>query len=117
MVDNFQHVIGIVTLVDFLKRANLKTYETFEDKLIKFIRRTPGTNSEKPEVVGQIMASPVTTVPMNMHVAELVPLLSDKGLHHVPIVDEKGRLAGMVTQSDLIAAMYTCYVMKEEPGQ
>jgi CBS domain-containing membrane protein len=117
VVDSFRHVIGIVTLVDFLKRANLKTYETFEDRLIKFIRRTPGTHSEKPEVVGQIMATPVVTVRMDMHISELVPLLSDKGMHHIPIVDEKSRLVGMVTQSDLIAAMYTCYAMKEEPGQ
>lgn len=114
VVDRFHRVIGIVTLVDFLKRANLKTYETFEDRLIKFIRRTPGTHSEKPEVVGQIMATPVVTVRTDMHIGELVPLLSDKGLHHVPVVDEKGRLAGMVTQSDLIAAMYTCHVMKED---
>jgi CBS domain-containing membrane protein len=117
VVDSFRHVIGIVTLVDFLKRANLKTYETFEDRLIKFIRRTPGTHSEKPEVVGQIMATPVVTVRMDTHIAELVPLLSDKGMHHIPIVDEKSRLVGMVTQSDLIAAMYTCYAMKEEPAE
>lgn len=114
VVDSFRHVIGVVTLVDFLKRANLKTYETFEDKLIKFIRRTPGDSASKPEVVGQIMASPVVTVRMDMHIGELVPLLSDKGMHHIPVVDERGRLVGMVTQSDLIAAMYTCYVMKEE---
>ncbi len=114
VVDSFRRVIGIVTLVDFLKRANLKTYETFEDRLIRFIRRTPGTHSEKPEVVGQIMATPVTTVRADMHISELVPLLSDKGFHHIPVVDEKGRLAGMITQSDLIAAMYTCYVIKDE---
>ncbi len=47
MIDRARRVIGIVTLVDFLKRANLKTYETFEDKLIKFIRRTPSLTSDK----------------------------------------------------------------------
>ena len=113
VVDAFSRVVGIVTLVDFLKRANLKTYETFEDKLIKFIRRTPGDKAEKPEVIGQIMAFPVTTVRTDTHVVDLIPLLSDKGLHHVPVVDVNGRLAGMVTQSDLIAALYTCYAMKE----
>jgi CBS domain-containing membrane protein len=116
VVDRFQHVIGMVTLVDFLKRANLKTYETFEDRLVKFIRRTPGVNADKAEVVGQIMATPAVTVRMDTHISELVPLLSDKGMHHIPIVDDKNRLVGMVTQSDLIAAMYTCYVMKEEPA-
>lgn len=113
VVDAFNRVVGIVTLVDFLKRANLKTYETFEDKLIKFIRRTPGDKAEKPEVIGQIMAFPVTTVRTDTHVVDLIPLLSDKGLHHIPVVDVNGRLAGMVTQSDLIAALYTCYAMKE----
>jgi CBS domain-containing membrane protein len=37
---------------------------------------------------------------------ELVPLLSEEGLHHIPIVNAERRLVGMVTQSDLIAALY-----------
>lgn len=106
VTDRAQRVIGIVTLVDFLKRADLKTYETFQDKLVKFIRRTPGSSSEKPEVVGQIMATPVDTVYEDAHVLELVPLLSDRGLHHIPVVNQERRLVGMVTQSDLIAALY-----------
>ena len=106
VVDKSQRVIGIITLVDFLKRANLKTYETFEDKLIKFIRRTPGMDSQKPEVVGQIMAAPVYSAKETMHIVELVPLLSERGLHHIPIVNAERRLVGMVTQSDLIAALY-----------
>lgn len=112
VVDPFRRVIGVITLVDFIKRANLKTYETFEDKLIKFIRRTPGDTSDKPEVVGQIMATPVVTVRADMHIVELVPMLSDKGLHHVPVVDADARLVGMVTQSDLIAALFTGDAMK-----
>ena len=106
IVDRAQRVIGIITLVDFLKRANLKTYDTFQDKLMKFIKRTPGLASDKPEVVGQIMAAPVYTAKETMHIVELVPLLSERGLHHIPIVDAERRLIGMVTQSDLIAALY-----------
>ena len=107
VVDRARRVIGIVTLVDFLKRADLKTYENFQDKLIKFIKRTPGMHSSKPEVVGQIMATPVYTAEESMHIVELVPLLSEKGLHHIPILDTERRLVGMVTQSDLIAALYS----------
>lgn len=112
VVDPFHRVIGIVTLVDFIKRANLKTYETFADKLIRFIRRTPGQYSEKPEVVGQIMATPAVTARADMHIVELVPMLSDRGLHHIPVVDADARLVGMVTQSDLIAALFTGDAMK-----
>ena len=113
VVDKAKRVIGIITLVDFLKRANLKTYETFEDKLMKFIKRTPGMASEKPEVVGQIMAAPVYSAKETMHIVELVPLLSERGLHHIPIVDAERRLIGMVTQSDLIAALYAGSVSGE----
>jgi CBS domain-containing membrane protein len=41
-----------------------------------------------------------------MHGVELVPLLFDHGLHPIPIVNAEQRLVGMVTQSDLIAALY-----------
>ncbi len=106
VIDRAQRVIGVISLVDFLKRANLKTYETFQDKLVKFIKQTPGMMSEKPEVVGQIMATPAFTAREDMHIVELVPLLSEKGLHHIPIVNAEQRLVGMVSQSDLIAALY-----------
>lgn len=96
-------MIGIISLVDFLERANLKT---FDDKLVMFIRRTPGMTSEKPEVVGQIMAAPAVTAHEDMHILELAPLFSDHGLHHIPIVNAERRLVGMVTQSDLVAALY-----------
>lgn len=113
VVDPFRRVVGIVTLVDYLKRAELKTYATFREKLIEFIRPTPGLYAEKPEVVGQIMASPARTVAEDMHIVELVPMLSDLGMHHVPVVDAGKRLVGMITQSDLIAALYTGDVMKD----
>lgn len=112
VVDKARRVIGIITLVDFLKRADLKTYATFQDRLVKFIRRTPGLESSKPEVVGQIMASPVYMAKETMHIVELVPLLSQRGLHHIPIINEERRIVGMVTQSDLIAALYAGSVAK-----
>ncbi|MEW9897192.1 HPP family protein [Chitinivorax sp. PXF-14] len=106
VVDRAQRVIGIITLIDILKRADLRTYHSFEDKLRMFIRRTVGTHSNKPEVVGQVMTSPVVTVRDDQHIVELVSLLSDRGLHHIPVVNADNRLVGMVTQSDLIAALY-----------
>lgn len=106
VVDWSKRLIGIVTLADFMKHADLEIYPNFDGKLRRFIRRTPGLNAEKPEVVGQIMSSRVDTAAPHMHIVELVPLLSDLGHHHIPIVDEQKRLLGMVTQSDLIAALY-----------
>ena len=106
IVDIARRVIGIVTLVDFMKNANLDIYETFDGKMRQLIRRTRGVESNKPEVAGQIMTKSVRTARQDFHIVELVPLLSDLGLHHIPIVDNEDKLVGMVTQSDLIAALY-----------
>ncbi len=37
---------------------------------------------------------------------DLVPAFSDGGRHHLPVVSDDGRLAGMVTQSDMVAALF-----------
>ncbi|EAU41233.1 CBS domain containing membrane protein [Fulvimarina pelagi HTCC2506] len=42
----------------------------------------------------------------NTPIAELVPFLARKQLHHIAIVDEADRLIGLVTQTDLIAALF-----------
>jgi CBS domain-containing membrane protein len=106
VIDRARRVVGIVTLSDFMKHADLELHEGFDARLRSLIRRTLHTHSDKPEVVGQIMTAPAQTAGIATHIVELVPLLSDEGLHHVPIVDDERRLAGMVTQSDIVAALY-----------
>jgi CBS domain-containing membrane protein len=32
-------------------------------------------------------------------------MFSDTGHHHIPIVDDEERLVGIITQSDLVAAL------------
>lgn len=101
-----RRVVGIVTLVDFLKHANLDRFGSVNDKLRQLVRSGGDADSGHPYVVGQIMTKGVQTASMDTHIVELVPVLSNLGKHHVPVVDAEGRLAGMLTQSDLIAALY-----------
>lgn len=106
VVDNFRRVVGIVTVADFLRQLDDTTAAGLAVKLQGLLRRTPGPNSEKAEVVGQIMSPSVYTARIDTPVAELVHQLSDRGLHHIPVVDRERKLVGMVSQSDLIAALY-----------
>jgi CBS domain-containing membrane protein len=107
VVDRSRRVIGIITQVDFMKHANLEVYDGFESKLRRFIQRTHRLDSQKPEVAGQIMTSPAVTAQRHMHIIELIPLMSQQRVHHhIPVVDEERRLVGIVTQSDLVSALY-----------
>lgn len=106
VVNRARLVIGIVTRSDFLYHADIPDYAGFGARLRAFLRRTPHTHSDKHEVVGQIMSAPAKTAHEHTPIVELVPLMSDLGLHHVPIVDAQKRLVGMVTQTDLVAALY-----------
>lgn len=107
VIDRARRVIGIITQINFMENANLDVYEGFDVKLKRFIQRTASVYSEKPEVVGQIMTSPAVTASDNMHIVELIPLMSRPHVHHhIPVVDDERRLVGIVTQSDLVSALY-----------
>lgn len=106
VVDDRRRVVGIVTLVDVLRRVDLKRYRGVDERLLRFIRRTLRLAGQPPRRVGEIMARPVLTVDHDMHIADVVPLLSDAGYHHLPVVDRDYRLVGMLNQSELIAALY-----------
>ena len=106
VVDRARRVVGIVTIVDFLKRTDTRATSHLLDRFRTFIRRTPGTTSAKAEVVGEIMSSAPITVSENVHIVSLVPIFSEHNIHHIPIVNEEKRLVGMVTQTDLTVALY-----------
>jgi CBS domain-containing membrane protein len=91
-------VVGVISLVDLLKHLGLAWRTLPED-----LNERAGIVLDQD--VATLMSKPARTVPDSMGLDELVPLLSDWGLHHVPVVDDTGRLVGMVTQSDLIAGL------------
>ena len=105
VVDSEMHVVGIITLADFLRAADLDVYEGFDGKLKKLINATRRMYSKNPEVVEQVMTRNVLVAGMQQHLADLVPLFGTTGHHHIPILDDDKKLAGIITQSNLVAAL------------
>ncbi|AKJ27438.1 membrane protein [Caldimonas brevitalea] len=105
VVDRAFRVIGIVTLADFMREADLDLHEGFDRKLRALIRWSRTVHSNKPEVVGQIMSRTVRVASAERHIVDLVPLFSDTGHHHIPILGDKEKLVGIITQSDLVRAL------------
>lgn len=91
-------VVGIVSLVDLLKFLGLSS-----EKLSAELNTR--ANLVLQQEVATVMSKPASCVRDDLPLGELVPLFADNGLHRLPVVDEEACLVGMVTQSDLIAAL------------
>jgi CBS domain-containing membrane protein len=91
-----RELVGIVTLVDLLKHFRPAPARINFGQL-KFLRGVR---------LRTIMTTPVVSVTEETHMVDLVFMLSDRGLHCLPVVDDQQRLVGMITQTDLIAALY-----------
>lgn len=92
VVDASGSLEGIVSVPDF-----------FIDRYQPQMQPVPRMLQVK--TVREIMTHRVLTARADQLLSELVQMFSDGGLHHIPIVDSQGRLAGMVTQSDLVGAL------------
>ncbi len=106
VVDGFGRLLGIVTLTDFLRELDHPPLPALGVRLRDLLRRTPGTHSEKAEVVGQIMTRAVVTAAIDMPITSLVHILAEKAVHHIPVLDDTQRVVGIVTPSDINAALY-----------
>jgi CBS domain-containing membrane protein len=106
VLDRGRRVIGIVTPIDFMEHAGVETYVGFKGKIRHLLRRSGKTHDDKPEVVGQIMTTDVKTAMENRPIIDLLPLISEQGLRHIPVLDEERRLVGMLTQADMVNALY-----------
>jgi CBS domain-containing membrane protein len=105
VVDRARRIVGIVTLNDFMRSAELDLHAGWAARLQALVRPSGFSHSDKPEVVGQIMTRQVRVASAERPLAELVPLFADTGHHHIPVIDGEQRLVGILTQSDLVRAL------------
>ncbi|MEM5617920.1 HPP family protein [Pseudomonas aeruginosa] len=94
VLDEHRRLAGIVTQSDLLKHFRP---DGSPFKRLRFLRGTK---------LKTIATTPVVCVQADTHAVELVSLLSDEGLHCLPVLNEAGYLVGIVSQTDLIAALY-----------
>ena len=91
VVDELRHVMGIITRADFIAHWHGPQAQK---------------NATQDMVVRQLMSRQVRVASDTTRVIDLLPLFSHEGHHHLPIVDDRQRLGGMVTESDVVRALY-----------
>lgn len=70
---------------------------------------------ETRNTAGEVMAAPVTTVLTSEPIEQVISLAEGKSIRHLPVVNTDGRLAGLLTQTDLLRAQRTLRSIPPEP--
>jgi CBS domain-containing membrane protein len=106
VVDRTNRIAGIITTADFFGQIDLQEPSTIAGRMRTFLQKSGASHSDKPEVVGQIMTRKVLVASAQRHMIELVPLFSQGGHQQIPIIDKDKRFVGIVSQYDLLRALY-----------
>ena len=95
VTDEEGQVVGIISMSDLLAQLDLPMGRILPTRI----------NLWRDQPLHRIMTVTVVTVDRHTHVVDMIPLLSSQGLHCLPVL-ENGHIVGMVTQTDVIAALH-----------
>ena len=95
VVDEEGRVQGIISLSDLLAQLDLPMGRILPTRV----------NLWRDQPLHRIMTAPVVTVDRHTHIVDMIPLMSSQGLHCLPVLDHE-QIVGLVTQTDVIAALH-----------
>ena len=70
-----------------------------ERDVVRALGESPRALSDS---VGAIMTSDVVTAPDQAEVAELMQVMTERRIRHIPVLDDSGKLSGLVSIGDVV---------------
>jgi CBS domain-containing membrane protein len=107
VVDRAGRLLGMLAQADVLQRAGIDGYSGLRERL-RLLFAAPGQGQ-----VGTLMVSE-PGVAAQAPMQALAPLMLRSRVQHVCVVDDRGVLVGMVSQSGLLAALCATRAMDEK---
>ncbi len=107
VIDKSGHVLGIISLRDFLNQIKSNNKSSIMQQLADFIKKSNTVHTEKPEYAGHLMSKPAISIDENQHILELFKLFYTHNIHHIPVLDKDKKLVGIITPKDLLLVFQT----------
>ncbi|MHB8643380.1 MAG: CBS domain-containing protein [Gaiellaceae bacterium] len=103
VVDEDGTVLGVISETDILVKERMR--ESRGALLIDVLLEVGSdTSKHDARVAGDAMTRPAITIRPGRPVAEAAGLMLDRAVNRLPVVDDHGRLLGIVTRADLVRA-------------
>ena len=104
VVDEGNHVIGIVSEADILFLAGMEKEYTFKD-ILRHILGEPLPKRKRGDRIRDIMSFPAITTRPEADIKEVAGILESKRIKRLPVVDSENRLLGIISRADIVRAM------------
>jgi CBS domain-containing protein len=101
VVDDAQHVTGVVSEADLLRKIEFSGDET-ERHLFERRSRRSARAKAHGEVAAALMTAPPVTISPEASLVAAAKLMDDERVKRLPVVDDQGRLVGVVARRDLL---------------
>ncbi|MEV3858159.1 CBS domain-containing protein [Streptomyces sp. NPDC050095] len=104
VIDEDEKVLGVVSETDLMYRqAEPAVPGTRPSRLRRLSRsRRDNTRRAAARTAGALMSTPAITVPARAMVAEAARTMAGHKVERLPVVEENGRLVGIVTRHDIL---------------
>lgn len=104
VVDEENKVIGVISEKDFLSPMGAKSSMGIIARLLK--DKGDITMPMLNQRAEDIMTSPPLTVREDATISEIADIFSVKNINRVPVLNEKGKLAGIISRADVIQSPF-----------
>ena len=103
VIDQDRKVVGVISEKDFLVAMAGPEARTFMDVVTSCLReRACLAVPVKVRSAGDLMTAPAVTVDPDTPVMQVAEILTQKKINRVPVVDEEGRMVGIVSRADVV---------------
>lgn len=105
VVDGEGGVVGVITEADVLSMAGMNREHSFRDILRHILGEPLPSRNRGSRKIKDLMNSPAITTGPESDIREVARIMDGKRIKRVPVVDEQGRLIGVISRADIVRAI------------
>lgn len=106
VLDHADRLVGILSVADFLRQMDDTSAAGLAMHLQGMLQRMPGAKPKRAIYVHQIMSTGVSSARLDTPITQVIGLMIENNLPHIPVIDDDRKVLGLVTQTDTLAALY-----------